>query len=251
MLENRPKKSHFQSWGNSQNFLTLVVLIGAIGSYLWLAFSADMNLLTPTGLKAAIQDQGAFSALIYMSILALSVIVSPIPGAPLVIAGGAIWEFPLSGIYSILGGFTGGMIAYLIGRTLGHSMIQTLTNRSLDLPEEYKNKYAGGLIFFSRLFPVLPFGFISYGSGIAQLPSKSYAVGTLFGMTPPTLLLSYLGESLTTSMTRTIMVLILILILFVGLPFLLRRLKVTLLSFNSSQGFWHQFNTLFSGYPTQ
>lgn len=209
--------------------------------------SADINLFTPTGLKAAIQDQGVFSALVYMGILALSVIVSPIPGAPLVIAGGAIWEFPLSGIYSILGGFIGGMVAYLIGRTLGHSTIQTLTNRSLAIPEEYKNKYAGWLIFFSRLFPVLPFGFISYSSGIAQLPSKSYAVGTLLGMTPPTILLSYLGESLTTSMTRTIIVLILILILFVGLPFLLRWLKVTLPGFNSSQGFWHQFNTLFSG----
>jgi len=247
MLENYPKKYHFQSWGNSQNFLTLVILIAAIGSYLWLAFNAEINLLTPAGLKAAIQDQGAFSALIYMGILALSVIVSPIPGAPLVIAGGGIWEFPLSGIYSILGGFIGGIVAYLIGRTLGHSTIQTLTNRSLDLPEEYKSKYAGGLIFFSRLFPVLPFGFISYGSGIAQLPSKSYAVGTLLGMTPPTLLLSYLGESLTTSITRTIMVLFLILILFVGLPFLLRRFKISVPGFNSFQGVWHQFNTLFSG----
>jgi uncharacterized membrane protein YdjX (TVP38/TMEM64 family) len=86
MLENYPKKSHFQSWENSKNFLTLVILIIAIGSYLWIAFSAEINLLTPAGLKAVIQDQGAFSAFVYMGILALSVIVSPIPGAPLVIA---------------------------------------------------------------------------------------------------------------------------------------------------------------------
>lgn len=241
MLENHSKKSHFQSWGNSQNFLTLVVLIGAIGSYLWLAFSAEINLLTPAGLKAVIEDNSVLSALVYMGILALSVIVSPIPGAPLVIAGGAIWEFPISGIYSILGGFTGGMVAYLVGRTLGHSTIQTLTNRSLDLPEQYKNKYAGWLIFFSRLFPILPFGFISYASGIARLSPKSYVVGTLLGMTPPTLLLSYLGESLTTSMTSTILVLILILILFAGLPLGMRLGNVSLPEVGSTREFFNQF----------
>jgi len=66
---------------------------------------------------------------------------------------------------------------------------------------------------------------------------ENRAVGTLLGMIPPTLLLSYLGESLTTSMTRTIIVLFLILILFVGLPFLMRRLKVTLPEFHSFKGF--------------
>jgi len=72
MLENYPKKSHFQSWENSKNFLTLVILIIAIGSYLWIAFSAEINLLTPAGLKAVIQDQGAFSAFVYIGTLDLT-----------------------------------------------------------------------------------------------------------------------------------------------------------------------------------
>jgi len=148
-----------------------------------------------------------------------------------------IWGFPLAGLYSVIGGLIGGLVAYFIGLTLGDSTLQMLTGKSIQINQDYKDHYAGWLVFFSRLFPVLPFGFISYGAGIAQLPARSYAVGTLLGMTPPTLLLSYLGESLTTSILRTGLMVVVVLVLFVGVPLVFRQSKVALPLLNLRQAF--------------
>jgi len=217
---------------NYQNIITLVIFLSCLGLYLWLTGKGEYNLFSPTELKAIIREFGVFSSLIYMGILALSVVISPIPGAPLVVAGGAIFDFPLAGFYSVVGGFLGGLVAYLIGRTLGDSTLQSLTERvtfppsfarSIEISKQYKDKHGGWLVFFSRLFPVLPFGFISYAFGIVRLPAPSYALGTLLGMIPPTLLLSYLGESLTISLMRTILVAVVLLLMLVGFPLLLRR----------------------------
>ncbi len=56
----------------------------------------------------------------------------------------------------------------------------------------------------SRLLPVLPFGFLSYAWGLANVPARSYAIATLLGMTPPTLLLNYLGEDVTALASGTL-----------------------------------------------
>jgi len=227
-----------------QNAIPLTILIICLALYLWLALRADHNLLTPAGLKATVQELGVFSPILYMGILALSVIISPIPGAPLVVAGGAVWGFPLGGIYSVMGGFVGGLVAYFIGRTLGNSAIQALTGQSIRWGQTYRDKYSGWFVFFTRLLPILPFGLISYGSGVAKFPAKSYAIATLLGMTPPTLLFSYLGESLTSSIVKTILVSILLLILLVAIPLGLRRWNVSLPGVGSTQEFLNQFNVI-------
>lgn len=238
MLDNFPKKNPFRQLLTPQRIIALVIFLSCLALYLWLVSRGDHNLLTPAGLKATFQDQGIFSAFLYMAILALSVIVSPIPGAPLVVAGGAIWGLPQAGIYSIVGGLVGGLVAYFLGRVLGASTVEAITRESINLTPKFAPQHSGWLIFFTRLFPILPFGFISYGAGIAKLPAKSYAIGTLFGMTPPTLLLSYFGESLTTSLIKSSVIFILLMILLVGVPFTIRKFKIP---FASYQEFFHQF----------
>ena len=215
-------KTRQKQFRNAQNVIALILFLLCLTIYIWFAVSGDNHLLTPTGLKETVQELGVFGPLIYMGILALSVVVSPIPGAPLVIVGGVIWEFPLAGIYSIVGGFSGGVFAYLIGRYFAASTIEAITGKSINLGKKYQS--AGWFVFLSRLLPVLPFGFISYASGVARLAASSYLVGTLLGMIPPTLLLSYFGKSLTLSVVQENITLILAVILVVACLFLLLKL---------------------------
>ncbi len=229
-------KTKQKQFRNAQNIIAIIVFLLCFTIYVWFALSGDNHLLTPTGLKETVQELGAFGPLIYMGILALSVVVSPIPGAPLVIAGGVIWEFPLAGIYSIVGGFSGGVFAYLIGRYFAASTIEAITGKSINLGKKYQEQSAGWFVFLSRLLPVLPFGFISYASGVARLPASSYLVGTLLGMIPPTLLLSYFGKSLTLSVVQENMMLILAVILVVTcLFFLLKFFRTVKLSIRGNK----------------
>ncbi|PZV04394.1 MAG: TVP38/TMEM64 family protein [Leptolyngbya sp.] len=184
----------------------------------WLVLEPSPDLLNPTALKLTLQQMGAWGPVTYIAVLALSVVVSPIPGAPMAVAAGMVWGMPLAGIYSVIGGFVGSLMAYFIGRTLGNTAIRALTGKSISVDAHRGERHLGWLIFFSRLFPVLPFDGVSYGAGMLKLSVKVYAVATLLGMIPSTFLLSYAGKSLTMTMPQRIATFGLLLIVLVGLP---------------------------------
>jgi len=216
-------ESPFSSLGKQCLRVGMAVLLIAALALVGLLLGHYSDVFSPAKLKRIVTDLGAGGPIIYMAVLALSVVVSPIPGAPLVVMGGVIWGWPLAGLFSISGGFLGSLVAYGIARTLGLATVQLLTGRSIAIAPDYENQYVGWMVFLSRLLPVLPFGFISYGWGLANISVRRYAIATLLGMAPPTLLLSYAGEAFTTTFTAATVSLILILLLIVGVPLLMQR----------------------------
>ncbi|MBE9062297.1 TVP38/TMEM64 family protein [cf. Phormidesmis sp. LEGE 11477] len=217
------KRRRLSALFNRQNTLALGVLLLSLLVYAWVSTQADANLLTPEGLQQAVTDAGIWGVLVYIAVIALAVVMSPIPGAPLTIAAGAVWGAIPAGIYSVIGGFSGSLIAYFIGRSLGRSAVKSLTGKIIYFSKEKGEWLLGGLIFVTRLLPVLSFDLISYGAGLAGLSLPIYASSTLLGMIPSTLLLTYLGESFTLGAGAAISLSILFVILLVLLPWGIRR----------------------------
>ncbi|MGG6295713.1 TVP38/TMEM64 family protein [Leptolyngbya sp. AN02str] len=182
-----------------------------------------VNLFTPDGFEQTVRRLGSWGALIYIGLITLSVVVSPIPSAPLAVIAGALWGTVLAGIYSVIGGFLGGLIAYYLGRTLGRSAIKALTGKIVVFSKRKGEIYLGWLIFGSRLLPVLSFDLISYGAGMTGLSLPIYATATLLGMIPSTFLLTYLGDAIVVDFPQGIVLSIMFLIILVGLPWGIRR----------------------------
>lgn len=212
---------------NRQNLIALVVLFLCLLSCWWL-LNPDingfmLNIFTPTGFQQIIRRLGSFGPLIYIALIALSVVISPIPGAPLAVIAGALWGPIPAGIYSVIGGFLGSLIAYYIGGTLGRSTIRALTGKAIYFSKKRGEAYVGWLIFLTRLFPVLPFDLISYGSGVAGLSLSIYMTATLLGMIPSTFLLSYAGSAFITGVPQGIALGAILTIVLVGLPWGIKR----------------------------
>jgi uncharacterized membrane protein YdjX (TVP38/TMEM64 family) len=159
----------------------------------------SVNTLDPSQLLRSIHDLGFIGKLIYAGILVLAVVISPIPGTPLTIAAGAVWSPWTAGIYGTLGVFVGSVLAYFLGRTLGRSLIQALSGKTIHLSKHRGEPYIGWLLFFSHLLPIVPFDLLSYGAGMIRLSFPLYATTTLLGTIPGTFLLAYLGASFTLS----------------------------------------------------
>lgn len=208
---------------NRQNLTALAILLLSLLVYAWVSTGVDANLLTPEGLRQAVTNTGTLGILVYIAVIALAVVMSPIPGAPLTIAAGALWGAIPAGIYSVIGGFSGSLIAYFIGRSLGRSAVKALTGKIIYFSKEKGEWLLGGLIFVTRLLPVLSFDLISYGAGLAGLSLPIYASSTLFGMIPSTLLLTYLGEAFTLGARAGIALSVLFVVLLVLLPWGIRR----------------------------
>jgi uncharacterized membrane protein YdjX (TVP38/TMEM64 family) len=179
-----------------QNAIALLLLgVCVIAGWQFLS----VNALNPAQVLRSIQDLGVAGKLIYAGILVLAVVVSPIPGTPLTVAAGAVWSPLTAGIYGTLGVFVGSLLAYFLGRSLGRSLIQALSGKTIHISQHRGEVYIGWLLFFSHLLPIVPFDLMSYGAGMIRLSFPLYAIATLLGTIPGTFLLAYLGASFTFS----------------------------------------------------
>ncbi|MEA5535006.1 TVP38/TMEM64 family protein [Crocosphaera sp. XPORK-15E] len=182
--------------------LLLIIFISSILLVWWGHNSLDSRLFTSEGLKEILAQAGWFAPFIYMSVLVISVVISQIPAVPLVMAAGMVWNPPLATLYSVAGGFLGGLLAYYLGRTLGRNALKMLTGKVFSFSKDKGEIHLGFLIFITRLIPLFSFDLISYASGFAGISLPIYASSTLLGMIPPTFLLTYMGSSLALDFTQ-------------------------------------------------
>lgn len=153
----------------------------------------NLQVFTAEGFQDWVNRVGPWGPIAYMGLLIISVVASQIPGVPLAIAAGTVWGPLTAGIYTIIGGFLGALLAYGLGKHLGQSFLQTLTGKKITLSPDIGTHLMGWFILVSRLLPVLSFDLVSYGAGMAGLSLPIYAIATLVGMMPSTFLLTYMG----------------------------------------------------------
>ena len=218
-------KSSAISETNRLNWLRLALFVLAVifAGALVMLHPNSLEFFTPNRLSSTVDRTGVWGPMLYIAIIAVSVVVSQIPGAPLAIAAGAVWDPLLAGLYTVIGGFGGALIAYSLGRSMGQSIVRTLTGKTFSFSTERGEHYLGWMIFTTRLLPIFSFDLISYGAGITGISFPIYASATFFGMVPSTLLLTYVGGSFQISGLATIALAGLFAIAFIGIPILLHR----------------------------
>ena len=219
-MMKRPKKQ--QILFNRQNGIALGIFL-LCWSICWWLLRPDLNLFTPEGFRQGVENLGWLGPFVYISLLVLSVVISPIPGAPLAVVAGAMWGTMLATIYSVIGGFLGGLIAYYIGRTLGRSAVYVLTGKVIYFTRNRGEVYLGWLIFLTRLLPVLSFDLISYAAGITGVSLSIYSIATLLGMIPSTFFLTYMGAAFQLGKLLGTALLVIFVIVLIGLPWGIRR----------------------------
>lgn len=178
------------------NLLALGILAASFGALAWLRARTPFDPFSADGMQRLLDDLGWLAPVIFVLVVGMAVVVSQVPGVPLAIAAGAVWGPVLGGAYTVLGTFMGGMLAYLLGRTLGRGVMRVLAGRVIVFRSQRGRGTLGLLIFASRAVPLMPFDLISYAAGVSALPAGVYAVATLLGLIPSTLLLTTLGGTL-------------------------------------------------------
>lgn len=203
MTKLSPKRKLKRVLFNRRNGIAFGILLVCFLIYWWIQ-NPHLDWLTTAGFERGVKQLGAWAPFLYIILIALSVVISPIPGAALAVVAGAVWGAILAGIYSIIGGFIGSLIAYFLGYSLGRSTIKAITGKAIYFSQRRGEIYVGWIIFITRLLPVLSFDLISYGAGISGLSLPIYAIATLLGMIPSTLLLTYMGSAFTMSLPLAI-----------------------------------------------
>lgn len=152
--------------------------------------------VSPSRVADLLDGAGALAPLVLIGLLALAVVVSPIPSLPLDLAAGATFGPLLGTAYAVIGAELGAILSFLIGRALGRELIAKLLRRDVAFCERCSDRHLMLLVLVSRLVPVFSFDVVSYGAGLTNMSLPAFATATLVGMVPPTFALVYFGGAL-------------------------------------------------------
>lgn len=132
--------------------------------------------------------------LVYIIILAISIIFAPVSAIPLMPIAAAVWGWIFAAILAVIGWTLGSVIAFTIAKKYGKPLVQKLI--SLKRLEKTEKLIPEGNIFFLVVFltAIMPLDGLSYVLGLfTKIRIKTYALATFIGLIPFCFIFSYLG----------------------------------------------------------
>lgn len=171
----------------------LVLLLVVLGVIVW--HEAPPELFDPGWIEDFLKRAGWLAPLIYMFLRVIAIVVTVVPNAPLDIAGGMLFGPFWGTVYALLGSEAGAIVCFLLARQLGREAITRLLHREITFSNRIARRQLAYIVLFARLEPVFSFALVSYGAGLTRMSLRSFALSTLIGMTPGTIILNYYGKS--------------------------------------------------------
>lgn len=166
-----------------------------------------------------------FASILYIFVMILAIVISPIPSMPLAIFSGYFFGTYLGFLYTIIGALIGSIIAFLIGRYFKDCIIKKIGTK-INLFENISENKLMLSIFIMRLIPLFQFDIISYGAGMTRIRLYKFSLATLFGMIPVTFALVFWGDSFKFNLLYSIYFLVLIIVIYLIFNYLKHKQKV-------------------------
>lgn len=159
-------------------------------------FGDRISFFHPDRIRIFLEKTGLLAPLWYMIIMALAVIISPIPSVPLDAAAGAFFGPYLGTLYSVIGAVGGAIASFLIARFLGRKFIERFLRGHINLCNGCSDKLLTKVVFLTRLLPFISFDVVSYGAGLTRISLGKFTLATFLGMLPLTFVYNYFGAVL-------------------------------------------------------
>ena len=204
-----------------------LALIVALAGLYWLLHETALigDLLDPGLLKSRVLAFGLWGPLAVVGLMALAIVFSPLPSAPIAMAAGALYGHTWGTIYVLLGAEIGALAAFGIARLVGHELLRRWFGERLRLGWLGSQNALMGVVFASRLLPFVSFDIVSYAAGLTALSFWRFALATLFGIVPASFLLAHFGGELSTGNAVQSLIAALALGVLVALPFAAKFLR--------------------------
>jgi len=153
---------------------------------------------SPQAFEKYIHSYGPVSALIYILIQAVQVVVFIIPGEIVQVAGGYIFGTGLGALYSVGGILLGTMIAFFASRLLGYGLVKSLVSpKKLGQFEFLINDPKSEIALFALfLVPGIPKDSLVYISGLTPIKPLRFLLLSMVARFPGLWGSAYIGANL-------------------------------------------------------
>jgi uncharacterized membrane protein YdjX (TVP38/TMEM64 family) len=185
-----PRRRFARAWAAA----AILALLAAVA---WLAVLSPLPALLadPEKLHAAVERVGPFGPVAIIAAMALAVVVSPIPSAPIAVAAGAAYGTVWGTVYVVAGAQSGALIAFGLARHFGFDAARRWPATARILDGVTSQAALAAIVFASRLLPFLSFDAVSYAAGLTRLRWPHFTIATMAGVAPVSLLLVWFGDT--------------------------------------------------------
>lgn len=179
--------------------LTTVAAIALCGLLAGLASHAGIVetlyiLWTGEGLSSVIENVGPLAVVV---LLAVAVVVSPIPSGPIAMAAGAMLGPFVGGALTALGALLGALIAFSLSRGLGYRPLSASNLPLADwITRPRQESKLAFIVLVSRLIPFISFDAVSYVAGLTTIRVRNFALATAVGVLPASFAFAALGAGM-------------------------------------------------------
>ena len=171
-----------------------LILAGAVLAYQGLAASGGLDLLADSArLRERVSELGYWGPVGVVVLMAVAIVLSPLPSAPIALAAGAAYGHTWGTVYVVVGAEAGALVAFGIARWLGWELMCRLFGERLKMGLFGSQNVLMTIVFVSRLLPFVSFDLMSYAAGLTPLKAWRFGVATLAGILPASFLLTHFG----------------------------------------------------------
>ena len=191
--------------------IALFILVLMLAYYLLKEFGILARLMDAEKLNVWISELGYAGPITIIALMAVAIVINPIPSAPIALAAGAVYGHTWGTVYVVAGATIGAVGAFWIARLLGYEMLSRYFGKRLQLGWLGSQNALMAMVFISRLIPFLSFDLVSYGAGLTPIRTWRFLLATLAGLIPASFLLAHFGGELTSSSLDQAMLILLLL----------------------------------------
>ncbi len=179
-------------------YLKLVLLVAILGLTAVIVRATPLSgYLTRDGLVNALGAirESMWAPVIFVAGYSVATALA-LPGSLLTIGGGAVFGFWWGALFNSLGANIGANAAFLLSRALGRDGIERLAGKRLQGLNRATEQHGFFGLFVLRLVPLVPFNALNFGSGLTAMRWRDYALATVIGILPGTLVYTFFADAL-------------------------------------------------------
>lgn len=182
-------------------------------------------------LLIVVKNLGLIGPVVIIGLIAIAIIITPIPSAPIALVSGALYGHTFGTVYVVLGALSGALIAFMISRKLGYDYVNKKLHHKMPQKIVGSQNALMMIVFVTRLAPFISFDVISYAAGLTKLTFSRFFIATLMGIIPISFILAHLGSEVENGEMESIATALILLGFFTLVPLIIKKLTT-----NSDKG---------------
>ncbi len=207
-----------------RNWARLVGVIGLL-AVLWAfaSWGVSAGAWSPQTLAAEARAAGVWGPAVMMGLMVMAVLVAPVPTLPISVTAGLVYGPFWGTVIAVAGATLGALGAFWLARWAGRGAVARWLGGHTAFCPDCSDRTLFGLVLLARLVPVVSFALVSYAAGLTAMRAPAFALATVIGMLPMTVVYVALGATLELSTTAVVIATTLVVVLVLVGPYAVER----------------------------